>query len=754
MNLNNIKTGNKLTMGFAVVLILVTVLVVMGIKNIRETDQTYSDIINISVESATLVADATESFTEMRRAVNATVVYMRANDFDTGKQQYNAAETARDTVFSDLDEYLKLLEENQLVAEADKNRRHEEVAKIKESITTSYMPVYEDMYTKLLAGADTSAIIDNIKQTAQVSTDVASGLATLKTQIKQTYLEVSSQTTTKVGNTTTTMIISAVATLILSIIIVRILTGAIVKPVNAVVVMLKRAADGDIKFDARSNARDEIGEIRNSLAAVIESINSLVNGIIKTSSELEKGDIEARIDDSKFKGAYKNVAESVNELAKGLISDTMMSLNCADAFAKGNFNVNIPVLPGKKIVLTNAFETLKHGLIDVAKAINTMIESASKGELDRELHATSFEGSWREIAVSLNDLLKTVAEPVNEASSVLSEVSKGNLSAGVKGHYKGTFAEMSDNINSVVSTVNSYVGEISDTLTKMSNQNLDLRISREYIGDYAPIKVALETIIDTFNELIHNINRAAEQVAIGARTISESSMELAGNSTQQASAVEELSASLSIVAEQTQSNAGAANKANELASEAKTTGTKGSSEMNHMLKSMDEINEASKSIGKIIKVIDDIAFQTNLLALNAAVEAARAGEHGKGFAVVAEEVRSLAGRSSVAAKETTELVENSILKTDEGSKTAAQTAEALNAIIAQVDDISQIIEQVSKASNEQNEGIGQINLGINQIANATQKNTATSEESAASAQELSSQSEVLRGSVASFKFRK
>ena len=189
-------------------------------------------------------------------------------------------------------------------------------------------------------------------------------------------------------------------------------------------------------------------------------------------------------------------------------------------------------------------------------------------------------------------------------------------------------------------------------------------------------------------------------------------------------------------------------KANELAKEARTAADKGVGDMQTMATAMEAIKVSSDDIAKIIKTIDEIAFQTNILALNAAVEAARAGEAGMGFAVVADEVRNLAQRCAQAAKETSGKIEGAITKAGQGVEITGKVAAALNEIVTKVRQVDELVTEVAGASREQTEGITQINVAVSQMDKVTQSNAATAEESAAAAEELNAQAQVMKESVA------
>ncbi|WP_373481926.1 methyl-accepting chemotaxis protein [Acetobacterium sp.] len=293
-----------------------------------------------------------------------------------------------------------------------------------------------------------------------------------------------------------------------------------------------------------------------------------------------------------------------------------------------------------------------------------------------------------------------------------------------------------------------------DSAEEIANGNLDVDVKIDSRDEVGELGLAFVKMTNHINEIMTNIDSAAEQVAAGSKQIADSSMGLSQGATEQASSIEQLTASIEEISSQTRLNADNASEANELAEVTRTNAVQGNNEMKRMLESMEEINESSTNISKIIKVIDEIAFQTNILALNAAVEAARARQHGKGFAVVAEEVRNLAARSADAAKETTRMIEGSIKKVDDGTKIATTTAAALNKIVDDVAKVSGIVGNIASASNEQAIGISQINQGIMQVSEVVQMNSATSEESAAASEELSSQAELLREQAARFVLKK
>lgn len=304
------------------------------------------------------------------------------------------------------------------------------------------------------------------------------------------------------------------------------------------------------------------------------------------------------------------------------------------------------------------------------------------------------------------------------------------------------------------SIISKPIRELVSVAEKIADGDLDVAIEAKTRDELGTLSSAFKRMADNLNEVMTNSNSASVQVASGSRQVSASAQALSQGSTEQASAIEELTASMEEISTQTELNATNATQANELALAAKKGAIKGNEQMQGMLKAMDDINEASGNISKIIKVIDEIAFQTNILALNAAVEAARAGQHGKGFAVVAEEVRNLAARSANAAKETTALIEGSIKKVEGGTKIASDTAAALNQIVEGVTKTANLVGEIATASNEQALGINQVNQGILQVSDVVQTNSATSEESAAASEELSSQAELLREQVSRFKLKK
>lgn len=396
------------------------------------------------------------------------------------------------------------------------------------------------------------------------------------------------------------------------------------------------------------------------------------------------------------------------------------------------------------IMMGMSFATKTRGIISVA---SEEIQNEVTGLIQRYeiYYAIAFLISaaiMTAIAIYFGNTIRKTMKMLSEAAD---ELAKGNTNVVLEKKTEDEFGVLIDKFKVVTENRK----KDAMLLEEVSNGNLTIRpvprSEEDLLGN------SLKKMVAKSRNALSHISEAANQVLISASEVSGASDALARGSTEQASAIEQITASMDDIAEKTKMNAKEATCAASMMEETMSAVKEGNAKMQEMMQAMSDINHSSESISKIIKVIDDIAFQTNILALNAAVEAARAGDAGKGFAVVAEEVRNLAAKSATAASETAELIETSIRTVATGTSIADTTAKSLDKVTGDVQRGAEIVANIAESSTYQASAIEQIDTAITQVSMVVQTNSATSEECAAASEELSAQARRMKELLSVYK---
>lgn len=358
------------------------------------------------------------------------------------------------------------------------------------------------------------------------------------------------------------------------------------------------------------------------------------------------------------------------------------------------------------------------------------------------------------IVILLTFIHMEIIKPVRYLANATSRVADGDLNVEVKTRCQNEVGAVTESMADLVRRLKKYIDyidEVSGVLDRIGEGDLDFQLKHDYTGEFSRLKKGLYHIRGTLNGTLNRVVETTASVASSSEEISRAATDLSQDSARQAASTDEISNRVAEVSKLIKENSDSLNEAGIQSGAAIEQLGASYGKIQEMTQAMDEIRTCSDQIQKVVKSVEDIAFQTNILALNAAVEAARAGEAGKGFAVVADEVRSLANKSGGAAKETTQLIENSRKAVEYGAKIAAETSEHMGGVVGSVNETAGLIQMIADKSEDQVEAISAINNEIKNVAMIVENNSGISQECAAKSQELSIQSRELEEMVSRFK---
>ncbi|MDE7299317.1 MAG: MCP four helix bundle domain-containing protein [Lachnospiraceae bacterium] len=348
-----------------------------------------------------------------------------------------------------------------------------------------------------------------------------------------------------------------------------------------------------------------------------------------------------------------------------------------------------------------------------------------------------------------------LVEPILKVKDASAKLAQGDLKhITIEKLHPDEIGDMTDSFKEAIEMLKSYITDLNRVLNSVADGNFTVTSEADFKGDFVALDTAISTITSSLSHTLGKINEASEQVALGAGQMAESAQSLAEGATDQAGSVEELTATIQTITETVVISSEKANQSYISAQEFELAAEKSNEDIKHLNVAMERINDTSKQIANIIAEIEDIASQTNLLSLNASIEAARAGEAGRGFAVVADQIAKLASDSANSAVNTKKLIENSISEIETGNEITVKATAAIESVINGIKMLASSTKEISDLSVSQADAMKQLELGVEQISEVIQSNSAAAQETSATSEELAAQAESLEQSVRQFQLKK
>lgn len=508
-------------------------------------------------------------------------------------------------------------------------------------------------------------------------------------------------------------------------------------PLSNQTVNIRREIQSSIKSLGLSLLTEDVSKTKEYVEAVdteMESVSSNLNYLLKT----YRGDtsrIEEALNALEEVSAYREQIEELSEANKN---------SEAIAIFFDEYNPRMLEVQEMLTAMDENTSIIADDTYEDARRLQMMVTI---------LVVLISAGTLGVTIVMATRLSKGLTQPIFEIESAAKQMAEGHLSVDIKYESQDELGDLSESMRIMSQRIQYYMTSISKATTQLADGDLNVNQMEAFLGDFAAVQQSVRKLVASLNNTLTQINQSADQVAAGAGQMAESAQALAEGATEQAGAIEELTATIENVNEMAKESAQVAKSAAENTLVATNDAEKGQERMHELVTAMENISGVSKEIQNIIAAIEDIASQTNLLSLNASIEAARAGEAGKGFAVVADQIGKLASDSAQSAVETRELIGKALEEIENGNDITKKTVDVLENVIKSMKTFSEMAGGASKASDVQAATLQQVQAGVEQIANVVQSNSASAEESSATSEELSAQSENLKAQVAQFKLR-